>query len=599
MANASKREEKVKFIHLTQQLDPEFWDWATTDSERRTADGTMIDNRLGLSVDEARDLIEHAPAGEIGTYLVKRLEHVGDLFGVPGMEKEHPGAVVTAVYAIIHDRDEVEIWDDAQLAYVKVPKARHIHIIIVFEGDRRATYQSGTVDYLAKRIGVPANQIEKPKRGGNSPHVEAFGGTISMSLDNQLAYLVHIKYLEKFQYQPTDVATVRGPAYSAIYRERHADWIKGRAYVVKKRATENLEGLRAKALAGEVTREQIMLTDDLYEVWSRHQREVDDALAAYGQRRAYRAAADLKAGRYKTQIVFFAGASGSGKSWRAENYVDALLARVAKHGLHWGIYTAATNHPLDDWAGEEILFLDEARAVAMAAPDWLLLLDPHRASPAAARYKNKMRVAPRVIVITAPIDPWNYFFFVRMKGDVDEAMDQFIRRLSLLVTVIPGDDPDDHDGTRFRVEHMGRVTPYPHVLTIKESDGSSRVETLPMAFGPVDGVEHTGEGAIASLMLDVAERSRDVAFHEAKDWPALESVAADETAAFPAVLATRAAAHEGRMLDAASRLGDRYADHFRQAHLDGAGTLDPAAGMFICDGCVATTHLIAQRSQAS
>ena len=41
------------------------------------------------------------------------------------------------------------------------------------------------------------------------------------------------------------------------------------------------------------------------------------------------------------------------------------------------------------------MLLDDLRASAMDANDWLLLLDPHNASPARARYKNKGEVAPQ------------------------------------------------------------------------------------------------------------------------------------------------------------------------------------------------------------
>lgn len=70
-----------------------------------------------------------------------------------------------------------------------------------------------------------------------------------------------------------------------MYRERYPVWVKGRAHIKAKRARLEFEAFREMVLQGEVTRDQSMLTDDLFDIYSRHQREIDDALSAYGQRR--------------------------------------------------------------------------------------------------------------------------------------------------------------------------------------------------------------------------------------------------------------------------------------------------------------------------
>ncbi len=38
--------------------------------------------------------------------------------------------------------------------------------------------------------------------------------------------------------------------------------------------------------------------------------------------------------------------------------------------------------------------------------------------------------------MTSPIEPVEFFFYTRQKGGVDEALDQFIRRLMAVVQVI-------------------------------------------------------------------------------------------------------------------------------------------------------------------
>ncbi len=134
------------------------------------------------------------------------------------------------------------------------------------------------------------------RRGSGRSARPAVGRKITQQHHNGLAYLVHVKYADEFQHSPKQVASVRGLDYMRVYRERHSGWLRGRAHVKAKRAKLEFESLREMVLQGEVTREQIMLTDELFDVCSRHQREIEDALSAYSQRRAYRAAAKLRAG---------------------------------------------------------------------------------------------------------------------------------------------------------------------------------------------------------------------------------------------------------------------------------------------------------------
>ena len=53
-----------------------------------------------------------------------------------------------------------------------------------------------------------------------------------------LSYLTHVKYADKHQYAPSEVATVRGPDYLGIDAQRRETWLKGRAHVKKKIVAE-------------------------------------------------------------------------------------------------------------------------------------------------------------------------------------------------------------------------------------------------------------------------------------------------------------------------------------------------------------------------
>ncbi|MGM7777439.1 Rep family protein [Arthrobacter sp. KNU-44] len=464
MVAVAREENNPTSIAITQFLDPAYWSWAVND-----ANGAALLQR---------------GAKAILAYVVQRLEA--------------DGREVEEACGIIHDKDLREVWSDVQKALVVELKPTHIHGVIKFVSRAK----SAPIPRLADVIGIEPQYVEKPGPG-------------RYAYDNMLSYLTHAKYPEKYQYAPTEVVTVRGPDYLGVDAERRGAWLKGRAHVKKKRVAEDFEDMRERVLQGEITRDQIMLTDGLFDIYSRHTREIDDALSAYGQRRAYRAAAKLRAGEFSTQVVFVYGVAGVGKTRFASEFISAAITAAEAHGERWQIYRAATSNPLDDWRGEEVLLLDDLRASAMDANDWLLLLDPYNASPAKARYKNKGEVAPRLIVITATIEPVEFFFYARQKGSVDEALDQFIRRLASVVKVFREDDI-----LRYLVQHIGKVEPYEwHKCTLEAGQHNGGVpgniyhRQAPYAaltYGPESSVEHAADDAVDALLGGLAEHSRDV-----------------------------------------------------------------------------------------
>lgn len=460
----AKQEHNPTIIGLTQYLDPSYWSWSAD-----SADGTA--------------LLQQGAEAILG-HLVQRLEA--------------GGCEVIEAYGIIHDKDEREVWSDVEQQLIVEPKPDHLHAVIKFK-DRS---KSAPIAVLAHHLGVEPQYVEKPGRG-------------RYAFDNMLSYLTHAKYADKHQYDPAEVATVRGPDYLGIDAQRREAWLKGRAHVKKKRVAEDFEDMRERVLQGEITRDQIMLTDELYDIYARHMREIDNALSAYGQRRAYRAAAKLRAGEFSTQVVFIHGDAGIGKTRFATDFITEAINAANSHGERWQVYRAATGNPLDDWRGEEVLLLDDLRASAMDANDWLLLLDPYNASPAKARYKNKGEVAPRLIVITATIEPVEFFYYARQKGNVDEALDQFIRRLASVVKVFRADDIN-----RYLVQHIGKIEPYEwhqcSIPTAAHTPGMygnlyhQHAGSWELTYGPETSAEHNADGAVIELLGGLAKHSRDM-----------------------------------------------------------------------------------------
>ena len=214
-------------------------------------------------------------------------------------------------------------------------------------------------------------------------------------------------------------------------------------------------------------------------------------------------------------MVFVHGDAGIGKTRFATDFITEAISAANAHGERWQVYRAATGNPLDDWRGEEVLLLDDLRASAMDANDWLLLLDPYNASPAKARYKNKGEVAPRIIVITATIEPVEFFYYARQKGNVDEALDQFIRRLASVVKVYRADDIN-----RYLVQHIGKIEPYEwhqcSIPTAAHTPGMygnayhQNAGSRELTYGPETSAEHDADGAVAELLSGLAVRSPDV-----------------------------------------------------------------------------------------
>ncbi|PWI27261.1 Rep family protein [Pseudoglutamicibacter cumminsii] len=510
-------------IAYTQQLKADYWSWATDPGS-----AALLDSN----------------AQELGAHLVQRLEDIG--------------CKIESSYAIIHDQDMREVWDGASRDYVLELKPRHVHGLVKFV-DRKG---SASLEQIAMALGVEPQYVEKGKSG-------------RYAFDNMLAYLIHAKYPAKHQYQAEEVATLCGRDYVEIFAEKQVAWRKGAAQVKKLVAKMEVEYLRDQILTGEISHEQVVLTDELFEVYSRHKRLLDDAFAAYGQRRAYRAAAKLRNGDFQTTILFIYGHAGTGKTAVANKFIAQAITMARHGGERWSVYRAATANPLDNWQGQEVILLDDLRGSAMEANDWLLLLDPVNVSPARARYANKEEVAPRLIILTATIPPEEYFYYTRAKGSVDEALDQFIRRLSAQVQV------HHVDGERqYEVSTMGRLD---DARSITLGTGEYR-KTLDLSFGQLETVTHSAEGAVGALMGHLADASKDVNFSDSPDWAsmcslteterdqhlALEAEKQKEQAALPAppsaeeLEAERARRQEREQARAAEAERQRLAEEQRQ-----------------------------------
>lgn len=414
----ARKENDLTAFMLVQQLDTDYYDW--TDEEKKAI--------------ESKDCLA--------------------ITNIIGERLHSAGMIVAEMHCIMHDKDNREVWDNTVNNYVIEQKPEHIHCLVRFWKDKKGKLYGGTLPKISKVLGVESQYIEKPKRG-------------SYAYDNMLSYLIHIKYADKAQYDPGSVCSggmaIDGEpqykTYMEYYNERKKEWLEGRAKVKVQQAKANIDNLEERILTGEICRNQILLTDELYDIYARNKRRCDDALDTYAQRKIAKTIQAMENGEFKLSVFFITGKSHSGKSMFTDNLVKRIQSGAkARFGEDWNVCSVAASNPFDEYMGEEILVMDDLRGMSLTASDWLKLLDPDRSPRVSARYRNK-QMACRAIIINSEKDIFDFFYYMKGSGGGDrgEAMDQFYRRIMSRVMVYRVPDTDIR---RIETGHMQEVDEY-------------------------------------------------------------------------------------------------------------------------------------------
>ena len=453
------------------------------------------DHKLGLvSVEtqfDAKNFSGWTPA-ELATLKAAELGDIRPFAEVLCGRLEKAGAEVDSCYAISHGKDRYTVEDFLKNPACAPGVAKTLHGHIVAHCPSRE--EGLTLENAAKAIGIAPNMVEKPKQG-------------RYSFDDELAYHIHAKDPEKYQYLPSEVVTVRGPDYEEIAAYRHDAWARGAAIKARKKLSQDIDWLVERCRRGELTMENICLSNELFDVYSlsaKNQSEVEKALSAAESRKMVLAARALKAHEFSTSILFVEGPSGSGKS----AFVRALVCFL-EDAYHWTCDSLAAGNSLDDYHGGEIMLMDDVRGGAMSAEDWLRLLNPFDAQPGSARYKNKPALAPRVIIITSTKSVLQFFYFAKGigGGDRSEAIDQFFRRILWNVNVL---DPYDFGYYNFRLLSPRRGNAYhAYVESGRDNNGSTcydRLDGLRWSLAD-DSVIYSPYGAVERLVRSIDETS--------------------------------------------------------------------------------------------
>lgn len=366
----NKRIRNRRFL-FEQQLKPDFWDWAVSDKKLLENWEENKEKIFRLIFDRIRELVEEEEFIEVAF--------------------------------IVHDKD---------ISYGSKLVEPHIHGYIDFP--RRLELSK-----VAMALGVEKERVETPKSKGGR----------HLTRINALAYLIHAKDKDKYQYPASDVETFDTFDYEAFVNQNREDFEKYAATKKREKSDESLDLTLSKIQLGELTYNDVMEDDSLAFLFGNNQQKFREGFNFYGERQTFLRLKSLERKEYQMTVIYIQGDSDIGKSELAKHIALQAQAKLNEVGLRGDIYSASSSNPFDNYLGEDILLLDDLREDTMRASDWLKLLDPLNSARMSARYQNKL-VVPRLIIMPVYMSP--KLFFGRIKA---EDLNQFLRRINFLVDV--------------------------------------------------------------------------------------------------------------------------------------------------------------------
>ena len=227
---ARKYENPLTACMVTQILDTDYFDWEENDLK-------VIEDYNNSENEEEKIKIKK----KIHKIICYKLINAG--------------AIIKESHFIVHNKDFRKVWSEAVMGYVDELKTPHFHQVIVFE-ERKFN-----INQIAEIIGIEAQYIEKPKRG-------------SYAVDNMIAYTIHAKDADKYQYNPKEVDSLcskeakNSRRFMEIYNEKKQEWEAGKVVKTQQKAKKDAPALKDMILRGEITKNQILLTDEYYRVYA-------------------------------------------------------------------------------------------------------------------------------------------------------------------------------------------------------------------------------------------------------------------------------------------------------------------------------------------
>lgn len=297
---------------------------------------------------------------------------------------------------IVHDKDENK----------NGLKDAHIHAYLEFEKQK-------TIASISSVLGIEPQYIEVPKKG-------RYGRL------NCLAYLIHAKNLDKYQYSPEEVQTFETFDYQEFIDENLEDFKKYNATDKRKKGEIGLDLALQEVQQGKLKLREIMRDENLALLYAGHMQKFSEAFEFYGLRNAMLRLDELEQGKYDLTVLYIQGAPGIGKSYLAREVAQKVREYGNKNGFASDVFSASSSNPFDDYYGEDILILDDLRQESLKVSDWLKLFDPLNTAKMSARYRNKM-IVPRLVIVANYKSVEQFFGSFNFKN---EDINQFKRRIN-------------------------------------------------------------------------------------------------------------------------------------------------------------------------
>ncbi|MEG3241988.1 Rep family protein [Streptococcus suis] len=366
----TKRIRNRRFL-IEQQLKSNFWDWSIQDKQLLDDWENNKTQIFRLIFDRVRTLVEEDEFVEFAI--------------------------------VVHDKD---------VSYGTKLVEPHIHAYIDFP-------KQIDLSKVASALGLERERIETPKSKGGRAYTRI----------NALAYLIHAKDKDKYQYPASDVETFDTLDYETFINQNKEDFEKYSATRKREKSDESLDMIYQEIIEGKLTEDDIFSDDSLTFLWAYNQQKFSEAFTAYGKISAKRTLRQLENGEFKPTILYIHGSSGIGKTTLAYEVVEKIVLKAKEQGHNWKTYSAGSKNIFDEYFGEEIIVLDDPRYDSLLPSDWLKLLDPLNKSHLSARYKNKL-VIGRLIVIT------NYMPLADFFGQIPkEDLNQYLRRFNNVIEI--------------------------------------------------------------------------------------------------------------------------------------------------------------------
>lgn len=233
-------------------------------------------------------------------------------------------------------------------------------------------------------------------------------------------YLIHATSNSRSKYQ-----------YSMYDVKSNFDYVD---YIESTRSeSSNLDDVLTEVIEGRLNYRDISKDNDLSILYVKHRQKFDNAFQIALEKKA-----KTEEGSRVSSIWIHSKMSGIGKTYLAKKKAQEYIENA---GREMSIYqTSAGNDLFQYYKGEEIIIIDDFRAMDISYHELLRLLDPFNTTSVRSRYSNKVITAD-LIIITSMLSPFEYYGkAVGLENQKNEPIDQLLRRLAYVINL---ESPDD------------------------------------------------------------------------------------------------------------------------------------------------------------